>query len=75
MQALTEPIQKQSDELVKMDHILVAGVLCVIADIKVNHYGQYVLRCGIVGSKTKKRNMLTVIIPDKTLVTTSTFLR
>lgn len=66
----TEAVQKLTDELVKTDQIRVAGLLCTIVDIKVNHFGQYVLRCGIVGSKTKKRNQLTLIIPDKTLVTT-----
>jgi hypothetical protein len=61
---------KYSNDLEKLDEILVGGLLCTIAKIKINAYGYYVLECGIVGAKQKKRNKLTVILPDQTPVIT-----
>lgn len=70
MQFQSEERLKYSDDLVRNDHILVGGLLCVILDNKVNNYKHRVLRCSIVGAKIKKRNQLTVIFPDQTPVIT-----
>ena len=70
MKTKTRESIKLTDDLVKHDEILVGGHRAVIVDIKTNDFGHYVLRCGIVGARTKKRNQLTLIIPDNTSIIT-----
>jgi len=70
MKIQMEEMLKWSEDLAKLDQILVGGLLCVIAEVRTNAYGHKVLRCGIVGAKTKKRNQLTVIVPDQTPIIT-----